>query len=165
VSDTAIVLPPFLLEPINDLLACVCAEVAAVKPVCECMIVPGFETAWYYCGECQEGKCGMAWVNVLNVHPYIQFPNPTIDAKCHLPLAMIAQVGVVRCMPMPDSQGNPPAATDLEEATALQLADMWAIYRAVVCCGVTYKAVGQWTSLGPLGDCVGGMWNVHLAAE
>jgi hypothetical protein len=165
VSDPGIItLPPMLLEPINDLLTCVCAEIEAVKPVCECMILPGFEAAFYFCYECAEGKCGMAWVNLITAYPYQTFPEPIIDTRCMYPLALVAQIGAVRCMPMPDEQGTV-EKTDLEEATVLQMADMWALYRAVNCCGVKSKAIGQWTSLGPDGDCVGGMWTVYLAVE
>ena len=163
-SDTQLQLPPIILDPVNDLLACICAEVNAVKPVCECMLVPGTEAAWYYCG-CGDTACGMAWLNLVQTFPYSTFPSPAIDIRCQLPLAIVAQIGVVRCMPMPASDGTPPAAADLEEASALQIADMWALYRAVNCCGVKDKAIGQWQSLGPIGDCVGGMWSVYLAAE
>ena len=165
-TDIGITVPDMVLVPLNDLLSCVCAEVNAVKPVCECMIVPGFEAAWYYCGGCEgDEPCGMAWVNLTNTFPYETFPVPSLDPRCRLPLAMVAQIGVVRCMPMPAADGTPPPTADMEEATVLQMADMWALYRAVVCCGVTYKAIGQWTSLGPDGDCVGGMWTVSLAVE
>src|SRR5262245_54428037 len=153
------------MDPLTELLSCVCQSINNVKPVCDCVMLPGFEAAFYYCGECEDGKCGMAWVNLISVFPYQTFPNPVIDTRCQLPLAMTAQIGVVRCMPTPDSAGNPPPAEDLVEATSLQMADMAALYRAVYCCGAAYKAIGQWTSIGPLGDCVGGMWNVHLAVE
>ena len=158
-------LPGIILDPINELLSCVCTEVNAVKQVCECMLLPGAEAAWYFCGCSGDEPCGMAWVNLTNSFPYETFPSPAIDNRCHLPLAMIAQIGVVRCMPMPAADGTPPPTQDLEEASALQMADMWALYRAVVCCGVKYKAFGQWQTVGPLGDCVGGMWTVYLAAE
>lgn len=160
-----ITLPDFILEPLNDLVQCVCQEVNLVKPVCECMLVPGQQVAWYYCGECSQGQCGMAWVRVMAVFPYQTFPSPAVDTRCHLPLALTCEVGVVRCMPMPGDDGTPPTKADMEEAALLQTADMLAIYRAVVCCGATYKAVAGWQAVGPQGDCVGGFWVVHLAVD
>ena len=47
----------------------------------------------------------------------------------------------------------------------LQVADMWAMYRAISCCSADFKSPVGYETVGPEGGCVGGRWNVLLAVD
>lgn len=157
-------IPPAVLDPLSDLLACLCTEVTAVQPVCSCSILPGLDVAWDYCGECGD-KCGQAWLRVIRMFPYGVWPAPALAANCQAPLAMEVEIGVVRCLPTLTESGDLPPIVDIEYATMIQIADMWAMLRAISCCDSSYKSPQQYDVMGPQGGCVGGTWRAFLAVE
>lgn len=158
--------PAWVTTPLTDLLGCLCTEVNAIQPVCDCSILPGNEVAWDYCGECtDEGKCGQAWVRMVRVFPWSVWPEPSVDANCTLPLAMEVELGVVRCLPTLSEGGDLPPIGDIESSSMLQVADMWAMYRAVTCCSASLKTAFNYDAVGPLGGCVGGVWSAYLSLE
>jgi len=157
-------IPPQVLTPLADLFDCLCTEVNLVHPVCSCALLPGQAVAWDYCGECGD-KCGQAWLRLMRVYPYDVWPDPATGGKCTSPLAMEVEIGVVRCIPALGEGGELPDIADIELSTMLQIADMWAMYRAIVCCKSSFKSPQTYEAVGPLGGCVGGTWRAILAVE
>lgn len=147
---------------LTELASCLCAEIAAagLPEPCFCGVVPGDAMALDYCTDCGE-KCGMAWVRVVSMNVAdvgIEGGNP-----CTAPLEATIEVGVARCAPMPDDQGNPPSMADQLEATRVMMADQAAALRAIRCCSSRDFDVQQWAPAGPQGGCVGGAWSVIFA--
>jgi len=156
------------ITPVTEVMAaladCVCTEVNAIAPTCWCGMTAGTDVAWDYCGECDGGHCGMAWVRLVGVTPYDIFPFPVIDPGCARPLAALIEVGALRCIPTL-ADGAPLDEATMAEVTALQMADMWALRRAVLCCGYRDLALNVYDPLGPQGGCIGGVWSVYFGSD
>jgi hypothetical protein len=148
-----------------DLASCVCAELdkAGLPPTCFCGVIPG-EVAFDHCGNnCDSGDCGgMAWVSPRVITPSeVAFGTVTSVAprRCQVPMLDIGfEAGIVRCAPTPDSDGTPPSMAVYLEAARLQMADMAAIERALLCCQSEAPRLDTWVSVGPEGGCLGGVW-------
>jgi hypothetical protein len=147
-----------------DLASCVCAEFnkAGLPEFCFCGIVPGL-AVFDFCGEnCEEGTCGgMAWVSPRIITPSQEgaVGVSVSPRRCQTPMLDVGfEVGAVRCAPMPDSDGTPPSMAVQLEAARLQMADMAAIERALLCCFSETPALDTWVSIGPDGGCLGGVW-------
>lgn len=169
-------------EPVEDMLAmpvltqiwdCLCAELPSTVggAPCFCGLRPGALIPMDYCDCNGKGTCGgNAFVNLMSVFPSKIFPQPDrLSTGCMSPLAARIQVGVYRCVPVvanPNSQGKagaePPTELQMMQATRVQMSDMAAIYRALVCCSKQQKkfTVEQYTPVGPAGGCGGGQWSV-----
>lgn len=161
-------LPPRLLDPLGDLLACVCQEVTKNGPLCFCGMVPGRVAAWDHClpcGDTDDGPCGMAWIAIIGMTAYETFPFPAFDVRCTLPLMLQVEVGALRCVPGLGDQGELPGVADQEEATLMGLGDMWALYSALQCCSTKDKAIGPYVAVGPEGGCAGGAFTAWLALD
>jgi len=154
---------------INDLLcdlsACLCAaltpEGAAGPDLCFCGVVPGQQVALDH-GECERG-CGMAWTRLVTAYPAsgLAVPfDPTISGGCGLLLGVTIEIGVIRCINLPDD--GIPEAAELERATRQQMEDMLAMRRAVLCCGLETGdyALSNYQPYGPEGIIVGGWWTL-----
>lgn len=150
-----------------DLASCMCAEMkkAGLPGTCFCGVIPG-EVVFDYCGEnCESDDCGgMAWVSPRLIAPVLATggfgTGPSVAPRqCQAPAMNVTfEAGVVRCAPMPDSSGKPPSLADQLEAARLQMADMAAVQRALLCCFTSPPTLEGWTSLGPDGGCIGGAW-------
>lgn len=158
--------PTLILEPVLlDLVTCVCNELqtTGAGPTCWCGVYPGTMVSYEFCGECQNGACGMGWVRPSGIFPYATFPVPSLESGCINPLAWTVEVGAVRCLPTP-SDGALPSPDELLDVTTSQMADAFALYRALRCCGIEVAAQA-WTPVGPDGGCVGGQWTAYLALD
>jgi len=150
-----------------DLATCLCNELAdsGLPAPCFCGVMPGASVALDYATNCGD-NCGMAWVRAVSVFPSTNFPSlDTGFTRCNYPLAFTAEVGVIRCMEVP-ADGEPPSLASLLASAQLQLADMAAMRRAIVCCSTSGDVVlGAYTPTGPQGGVVGGSWLVSLPAD
>lgn len=124
-------------------------------------VVPGRDVAIDDC--CS----GQGWVRIVRVFPTVpgEFPNArttaiTVGCGNGLYWAVELGAGSARCAPGEDDAGNPPRGEDLE-ASAVALADDAGRIRRAVMCGlpgvdqVEEVFVGEQTSVGPSGGCVG----------
>lgn len=147
----------------DKMLECLCAEVnqSIGGPVCWCGMVPGAQVAMDHCGPCTSGgQCGQAWFRLNRAYGSNRFPQPVFDAtSCQAPLAYEWQAGVWRCVPVWDGgEDAPPTVPQQLTASLIQISDMQAVYRAILCCVTDEAALGQYTPVGPNGGCGGGFW-------
>jgi len=152
---------------LTQLATCLCQELAAsgLPEPCFCGVVPG-EIALDFCDGCADGSCGgTAWVNAVSMTPALTL-GQIAATRCSVGLIdMVFQVGVVRCAPMPGEDGMPPTDAEYLSSAELQMADMAASLRAVVCClEEQVPVIAGWTSYGPQGGCVGGVWTATVQA-
>jgi hypothetical protein len=152
---------------LTQLATCLCQELASsgLPEPCFCGVVPG-EVALDFCDACEDGSCGgTAWVSANSMTPALSM-GLLAPTRCSVGLIdMVFQVGVVRCAPMADDSGTPPDGAAYLAAAELQMADMAASLRAIVCClDDQLPVIGGWTSYGPEGGCVGGVWTATLQA-
>jgi hypothetical protein len=117
--------------------------------------------------ECCEG---LGWVRNVTTFPSTNFPDPDAESTACGPLAwaVVLEVGIARCAPVPD--GNEiPTADEWNAVTAAVMADMAAIRRAIR----VFKTladyedspwlVGAWLPLTTEGGCVGGAMQVTIS--
>jgi len=158
-----------------DLASCVCAELtnAGLPGTCFCGVIPG-QAALDHCseGQCDSADCGgMAWTSALQIIPSEQLTTSAgigvaAPRRCQVPdLTVAFQCGIVRCAPMSDSHGNPPGIPEYLDAARLQLADMAALERALLCCFSDPPVLTGWDSIGPDGGCLGGVWTATFTLE
>ena len=149
---------PWIANLMLKMRECLCNEVA---PTCWCGLYPGDQVPMEFCGECDSGKCGMAYVRLASAYPSSEFPFPDSDAQCVAPLAYQVAVGVMRCVPVANDDGSLPDPGDILTSTLAHLDDQQAVARAVRCCVTTNAhgmahVMGEWQPIGPQGGCVGG---------
>lgn len=141
----------------NLLAACLEQEVTAadLPQLSYIGVMPGGQAAM---------ECDFGWVRLVTAFNYTQFPIPNQRVGCDPgALGFNMEVGIGRCYPIP-SDGSAPSAEQAAEGTRLQMADMAAIRRAIICClgdDVEYL-FGQYTPFGPQGGIVGGSWQVGI---
>lgn len=143
---------------IEGLMDCITAQ---VDQVCSVVFAPGAQVAWDYCAECGD-SCGMAFISLTQSYLYSAFPFPDQEAKCHLPMAHQLEVGILRCIPMPDATGDLPSPAALNDAAYQMLRDQDALRCAIRDCQSGLVRLGTWTPLGPDGGCAGGAWTVYV---
>lgn len=153
-----------VMVKLSALAECLCAQIAAdgLPEPCFCGLVPGEAPAIEYVTDCDDDKCGMAWVRLSAVAPIsgVGVPNIILN-NCNSDIGFDAEVGIMRCAPVGDEQGNPPPADDLLTAADLQIADMFTIYRAIACCSALGDFIIEtYTPIGPEGGAVGGFWTL-----
>lgn len=156
VDDVAWPVAVRLRELVGDALDGALAGTPAV-----CAVVPGRDVAIDSCCD------GQAWVRIVRTYPVLpgEFPDgrgtpldPGADAGAFW--AVELGVGTARCAPSPDDQGYPPTAAELERSAA-ELHDDAARIRRVLLCELQDVAsveavwIGEQTSVGPSGGCVG----------
>lgn len=154
---------------LTSLADCLCQQItdSGLPETCFCGIFPGEQVPFDYCDGCEDNLCGQAWVRLATMFPSAIFPTLDITAKCTSPLAIQLEIGIVRCAPMPTSDGTAPSLQDQLEASALQIADAMAMRRAIMCCAKVNSRrdnllVG-YTPVGPIGGCVGGVWTTMFS--
>lgn len=154
----------WILPVAQRLSECLCTELERSPggTPCFCGVVPGANVAMDFC-DCTGTPCGMAYVRIHEVYPSRRFPQPSPDLNnCNDPLAVTFEIGITRCLPGMDDQGEPPDAVAQFEAVRIQTGDMAAIRRTVVCCFDGKAILGRWRGLGPAGNCGGGVWPVTV---
>lgn len=150
---------------LDQIQVCLCAQLTDSDiPVCRCCVVAG-NVALDNC--CEEDDCeGQAWVRLVRVYPSDRFPAAGAQkTACPIQWAAVVEVGVVRCAPTLNNQGEVPTCEELAASAAGVHADMVAMYRAVGCCGLDSDEVvlGEWSPIGPEGGCVGGRMTATVA--
>jgi hypothetical protein len=121
--------------------------------------------------ECCEG---LGWVRVVTIYPSANFPTPDSDgtqATMCGPIgwAIILEIGIARCAPVPAANVIPSAA-EWNTVVEAVMADAAAIRRAVAVFKTledyedTPWLVGAWLPLPTEGGCVGGAMQVTISA-
>lgn len=106
--------------------------------------------------DAEEVMCSQAWVRVMSVQPISTVGWDGGD--CATVLRLDVEVGVVRCIEIPE-KGEAPPASEVMVAAMQAMEDMNAIYCAAMGCEVWDSInVGQWSPFGPLGGQYGGTW-------
>jgi hypothetical protein len=109
--------------------------------------------------DCEDGEaaCSQAWVRVTSVVP--TYKTDSFDGEdCSAVLTIGLEVGVLRCMDIPED-GEAPKASEVMAAAFQSMADMRAIYCAAMACEVWEKIdSGTWSPDGPSGGQYGGIW-------
>lgn len=130
--------------------------------VCFLGLYTGQQVAADHCG-CGNDGCGMAWVRLVRAFSSTQFPTPDVQINPSAPMAVLLEVGALRCIPVGKSK-TPPSEVEQINATLSQLSDMEAIRHALGCCEVLANrdtALGSYSPLSS-GDCGGGAWQVTV---
>lgn len=107
--------------------------------------------------ECEpdEAVCSQVWVRVAGVQPKA---TESFGGDCGAVLSIDLEVGVLRCLEVPEG-GEAPAASDVLIAAMQAMTDMQSIYCAAMACEVWDAIdVGSWIPSGPLGGQYGGTW-------
>src|SRR5262245_59827143 len=122
-------------------------------------IVPG-EIVWDAC------QCGQLVLAESRRYPSKSFPAEDAsddDNGCQPWLVLDITISLVRCVPVIDEAGNPPACTDLQHAAQQLEKDMTDLRKAAECYlhtqydshAVAAFQLGAQTVVGPQGACAG----------
>lgn len=107
--------------------------------------------------ECDEGTCSQVWVRVTDIQPK-QSSVEGWTGDCAETLVYFLEVGVIRCIEIPEG-GEAPTATDVLSGALQSMEDMKRIHCAATSCDVWgVFNTGIWNPLGPLGGQFGGIW-------
>lgn len=148
---------------VNDALVafagCICQ---ALSDICSCSLTIGETYVPFRPDEdddCPEDEeiCSQAWVRVGSIQPS---PGAVEgwEGNCALSLDLVLEVGVLRCIEIPED-GEAPYAEDVLTAAMQSMSDMNTILCAALGCEVWASInVGTWTPMGPLGGQYGGTW-------
>lgn len=135
---------------------------ASTEKVSHTVFTPGAQPAddWCQCGQLD------AWVT--RSYRTRVFPNDDagVVTNCDdFKIVFDCKVRLVRCVPVPDDNGNPPKDAKLTQAAVLQSQDAWAIWGTLSCilselADPSVTIIADWqvydqTSVGPLGGCAG----------
>jgi hypothetical protein len=164
-----------VLPIMQEVLGCLCdALIYAPGGVpCACLLVPGANVAMDYC-DCTNPAygCGQAWVRLdqsfagANVYNSVYARKALQAARCVDVISHRLQIGVTRCTPGMDAQGEPPDQWDQLAAVEQQMGDFAAIRRALDCCFTLNKRrewlFERYTPVGPSGNCVGGFVTMNF---
>ena len=111
----------------------------------------------------EDAICSQAWVRVDSVQ--VQSVGTSFTGQdCDAELSFMLEVGVLRCVEIPDG-GEAPTASDVLISALQAMDDMRAIYCAAMSCedaGWSSISAGQWVPNGPQGGQVGGIWNFSV---
>jgi hypothetical protein len=115
---------------------------------------------------CSEGEgCNQAWVRVTGVTMIHKQSSFAGEEGCAASMSIGLEVGVLRCVEVPE-KGEAPTATEDMACAFQSMEDMQAIYCAAMNCtdddgGDIFDSMesGQWTPSGPLGGQYGGIWS------
>jgi hypothetical protein len=140
------------------------------KPPAVVSMRPGDQIELLVAGNRDECCEGLAWVRDVTHFPSIDFPNPdSAPTNCGPTMwAVVLEIGVARCAPVPDGNSLP-SAEDWSAVTEAVHADAAALRRAIK----VFKQleewednlwlVGPWLPLPTEGGCVGGAYQVTIA--
>lgn len=145
---------------LDRLRQCLCDQIVldGLPQVCACSVLPGGPGLYDF------AIGGQAWVRLVTAFPSTNFPAADTLSGCAAPLAYQVEVGIVRCAPQMDEQGNPPPVMEQTEAAIYQMGDLAAIRKAVQCCFAKDDYIYRLGSYTPimLGDALGGAWTVYI---
>ena len=129
-------------------------------PPFRCCVLAGPEAVLEMDGCCYQDtpdgpRHGQAWARIAGITP----AQPRSGSPCPDDVYMVTvELGVVRCAPTVDDDGNAPSCEELESSAYGQMLDSKAMRLAATCCdGLDARrvTVGQWVPLAD-GGCVGG---------
>ncbi len=152
-------------DRLSALAACLCAQITTdgSPATCFCGVIPGEAAVAEYTGDCND-KCGMAWVRLASMYPAAVLGRvDETPANCSASLGFDIEIGILRCIRVPEPN-DPLTAAELEEAATLQSNDALTMWRAVLCCdAINSKDVmlGGYTAMGPMGGMIGGTWGIR----
>jgi len=104
-----------------------------------------------------EALCSQMWVRVVQISA--ETADEAWDASCALELRIELEVGVLRCITVPED-GEAPTETDVLAAAMVAMDDM----NTIQCAGMNSEAfddltLGTWVPVGPQGGQYGGVWS------
>ena len=163
----------------EQLLACAYEQVSQTdggEPTRACVVAGAL--AWDSCG----GGCSQLTISLNNIYAASSFPVPAETTasqfggnKCGHPMVVATMTAtILRCVPGPGPNGEPPSCEDLAEAALIAVQDAAAVRAGVECClmdmatrvdGV--KVITGWTTgsqnfLGPEGFCGGSQLPIRV---
>lgn len=117
------------------------------------------------CEDDDEVQCSQLWVRVVNSNPVAGSVQSFAGQDCSLLMEINLEVGILRCVEIPE-EGEAPTATDVLVAAGQAMTDMKAILCAALSCEVWDSIdVGTWQPVGPLGGQYGGIWTFTVVEK
>lgn len=108
--------------------------------------------------EDDEVACSQLWTRVMSVAPLDAGDESWAGNGCALSLSIDIEVGIFRCIAIPED-GEAPTATDVLMAAMQAIEDMNTIQCVAMSTEVWESiSIGQWQPTGPLGGQYGGIW-------
>lgn len=104
-----------------------------------------------------EAMCSQIWVRVTDVAPS---PGAVEgwQGDCAIELTLGLEVGIIRCVDIPEG-GEAPKASDTLAAAMQAMSDMLALHCAAMGCEVWSSiSTGAWEPMSPIGGQYGGVW-------
>lgn len=140
-----------------ELATCLCAELE--NPTCFCGVLPAGEPIDAM-GECDDERCGQAWVRLTTAYPASSVGEPDLSLNnCGKSMSFEAEIGVLRCYPVTEET---PGEVDMLAVAQRQVEDMRAMERAVVCCNSLDEYIlGSYTPVGP-NTVIGGVFDLRI---
>lgn len=131
-------------------------------PVAYASVVHG-TPVWDECCE------GFLYVGVERTTPTDTFPGAsTAPTNCDIDLAVTVSIGILRCAPVMDSNGNAPSADELTAFTKEMIRDKSIIYNVLVSHDPDWahypSVIDSWSPLEIQGGCGGGAWRFYIDA-
>jgi hypothetical protein len=152
---------PFLTDLAAELQVEI--EDSELKEPCWIGVLPGSLVALDYCAPCGATKCGMAWVRLSAINEWVDESGGADFSRCASLFTATFEMGIVRCHQTSDDRGNPMSMAYQAEATRVQMAEMAAMKRVLLCSSLMANrnvTLGGYQPIGPDGACVGGNWSV-----
>lgn len=170
----AVIHDPYAWPIIDALVAALEVEVQCLdNPPAQVMARPGDQIELLLSNAGRDECCeGLGWVRCITIYPSGQnFPAPDgISTACGpLAWAVVLEIGIGRCAPVPGPQ-EIPSADDWNTVTAAVMDDAAAIRRAVRAFKTLDEwednlwLVAPWTPFRTEGGCVGGSMQVTIQA-
>lgn len=117
--------------------------------------LPGANVAYDYCDE-----GGMAWARLAGITSVQQL----VQNGCVVEYDATIELGILRCAPAPDGDGNLPSGPEHLAAFLQQMHDMNTMWKVLVDTDIpavfTAFVLGDYVPIGPDGGCLGGIWQV-----
>lgn len=133
---------------------------AACIPVSSQSIEPG-PPSWSNC--CDDGH---AYIRIVRMHMVDPFPSQSRNPTHCRNIGALVEVGVLRCAPTLDNQGNPPKPEQMTMSALEQTQDMSVIHSVLTSHNPAWSSnpvvLDTWVPLGPTGGCVGGAWQAWI---
>lgn len=106
--------------------------------------------------------CSQLWVRVMDSKILHVEENSFSHGECGGVMSLSLEVGVLRCLDIPED-GKAPTATDMLVASMQAMTDMKAIHCAAMDCEV-WDSINSltWVPSGPLGGQYGGIWTFEV---
>jgi hypothetical protein len=154
-------------DVLANLAACLCAQIRddGLPEPCFCGVMPGDRIPFDYVGNCDD-QDGMAWARLITAYPASGVGRVNTEVRnCSAGIGVDIELGILRTSPVMQEDGEPPEEAAQLASSQLQVADMYAMFKAVQCCfageDVDY-ILGAYRGFGPEGYAVGGTITVMV---